>query len=75
MEISTLEHRKQKNAAEIVKKMKDAGIVNFYGSQDGEKAFQECAMFVAGGWYAKNMELNFPDAAGKWENVRTCSVL
>lgn len=55
-----------KNAAEIVKKMKDAGIVNFYGSQDGEKAFQECAMFVAGGWYAKNMELNFPDAAGKW---------
>lgn len=55
-----------KNAAEIIKKMADAGIVNFYGAQDGEKAFQECAMFVAGGWYAKNMELNFPDAAGKW---------
>ncbi|MFQ9511139.1 MAG: ABC transporter substrate-binding protein [Lachnospiraceae bacterium] len=58
--------KEAQNAAEIIKKMVDAGIVNFYGSQDGEKAFQECAMFVAGGWYAKNMELNFPDAEGKW---------
>lgn len=58
--------KEAQNAAEIIKKMSDAGIVDFYGSQDGEKAFQECAMFVAGGWYAKNMELNFPDAKGKW---------
>ena len=56
-----------KNAANLIKKMVDAGIVNFYGAQDGEKAFQESAMFVAGGWYAANMELNFPDAAGKWQ--------
>ncbi|WP_462409448.1 ABC transporter substrate-binding protein [Neobacillus sp. Marseille-QA0830] len=55
-----------KNAAEIIKKMKDAGIVNFYGANDGEKTFQESAMFVAGGWYAKNMSLNFPNASGKW---------
>jgi ABC-type glycerol-3-phosphate transport system substrate-binding protein len=54
------------NAAKVIKKMIDAGIVNFYGSQDAEKAFQESAMFVAGGWYATNMSLNFPDAAGKW---------
>lgn len=58
--------KEAKNAVKIIKKMIDAGIVNFYGAQDGEKAFQESAMFVAGGWYAVNMSMNFPDAAGKW---------
>lgn len=33
---------------------------------NAEKAFQESAMFVAGGWYATNMSLNFPDASDKW---------
>ncbi len=39
--------------------MIDSDIVHFYGAQDAEKAFQESAMFVAGGWYATNMSLNF----------------
>lgn len=56
-----------KNAAEIIKKMVDAGIVNFFGSNDGEKTFQESATFVAGGWYSQNMSLNFPEASGKWK--------
>lgn len=57
---------KAKKAADIIKKMVDADIVKFYNTQDTEKAFQETAMFVAGGWYAMNMSINFPDAAGKW---------
>lgn len=56
-----------KNAAKLEKKMIDAGIVNFFGAQDGEKAFQESASFVAGGWYATNMSLNFPKASGNWK--------
>ncbi|MGM0124843.1 lactose/L-arabinose transport system substrate-binding protein [Enterococcus sp. AZ194] len=61
-----LETKEAKNAAAIIKKMIDADIVNFYGANDGEKAFQESAMFVAGGWYATNMSLNFPNASGNW---------
>lgn len=55
-----------KKAAAVIKKMVDADIVNFFGANDGEKTFQESAMFVAGGWYATNMSLNFPNASGKW---------
>ncbi|GEB30336.1 Bacterial extracellular solute-binding protein [Enterococcus casseliflavus] len=56
-----------KNAAAVIKKMIDAGIVRFYGAQDTEQAFQECAMFVAGGWYRSNMPVNFPDAEKAWQ--------
>lgn len=55
-----------KNSAAIINKMIEADIVNFFGANDGEKAFQESAMFVAGGWYAMNMSINFPNASGNW---------
>lgn len=61
-----LNTKEAKHAAKLIKEMIDSDIVHFYGAQDAEKAFQESAMFVAGGWYATNMSLNFPDASDKW---------
>lgn len=55
-----------KNAAEIVQKLVEEDLVTWYSADDQEKAYQNSAMIITGGWYATNMEMNFPSAKDKW---------
>lgn len=53
------------NAARIIQRLIDEDLVTFY-SDDQQKAYQEVAMIITGGWFATNMEMNFPSAENTW---------
>ncbi len=55
-----------KKGMEIIQRLIDEDLITFYAGDNQEAMYQEVALFMTGGWYASNMEANFPDAKGKW---------
>lgn len=58
--------KEAKKAMEIIQKLIDNDLIEWYAGDNQEKMYQEVALIITGGWYASNMEMNFPDAKGKW---------
>lgn len=54
-------------AMDIIQRLIDNDLVEFYAGDNQERTYQEVALIITGGWYASNMEMNFPDAKGKWK--------